>query len=465
MPTRQILDRLILSGKSCNLRMIRPMIRDKFRSSDRYIEGVTQIIFQPEYAKRATSVGACQAEEIRHSGYDPKSAVDRLRRGANYVHFDVDNLFFSLPCSFRLKDSNNELADEVFTWNQPFNQLDESPYGKARSQPEWIEHIQRSTRVFRVDYATDDGKYWGTFDLPRRPAPSRNAASIGGGQVEVGEYQRLVELRPAGQQLPVGSDDDGVTVEDKLVLAADHVDVREHGPGFAGPPLAQLKPHIVLVPLVRRGVRHHQQPGPGRSRHRHRAAVLPQVLADGNGDVHRLAALGRKPEYRQRAAGHEVAELVEYAVVGQVMLCGGDRHLAAVQHGGRVQRRARRHANSRLLASAAVQVTGDDRDAVQSLPGELPGEVMQRANRSIHERPAQRQVLDWIAGQHHFGEDDDPGALLGGPHRPFEHLIAIARQVPYGGVDLSEPYPKLRHQPSLCAVAEPAACQRGPQSR
>ena len=93
----EILDRLILSGKSCNLRMIRPMIRDKFRSSDRYIEGVTQIIFQPEYAKRATSVGACQAEEIRHSGYDPKSAVDRLRRGANYVHFDVDNLFFSLP--------------------------------------------------------------------------------------------------------------------------------------------------------------------------------------------------------------------------------------------------------------------------------------------------------------------------------------------------------------------------------
>jgi hypothetical protein len=163
--SRQILDRLILSGKSCNLRMIRPMIRDRFRSSDRYIEGVTQIIFQPEYAKRATSVGACQAEEIRHSGYDPKSAVDRLRRGANYVHFDVDNLFFSLPCSFRLKDSNNELADEVFTWNQPFTQLDESAFGKARSQPEWIEHIQRSTRVFRVDYATDDGKYWGTFDL------------------------------------------------------------------------------------------------------------------------------------------------------------------------------------------------------------------------------------------------------------------------------------------------------------
>src|SRR5262249_39772127 len=106
-------------------------------------------------------------------------------RGANYVHFDVDNLFFSLPCSFRLKDSNNELADEVFTWNQPFTQRDESPYGKARSQPEWIEHIQRSTRVFRVDYATDDGKYWGTFDL------GDPAEELGR---PVGERQRELEV-------------------------------------------------------------------------------------------------------------------------------------------------------------------------------------------------------------------------------------------------------------------------------
>src|SRR5262249_49585483 len=151
----------------------------------RYVEGVTQIIFQPDYAKRATSVGACQAEEIRHSGYDPKSAVDRLRRGANYVHFDVDNLFFSLPCSFRLKDSNNELADEIFTWNQPFTQLDESSFGKARSHPEWIEHIQRSTRVFRVDYATDDGKYWGTFDL------GDLAEEVG---IPVDELQRQLEV-------------------------------------------------------------------------------------------------------------------------------------------------------------------------------------------------------------------------------------------------------------------------------
>ena len=60
----------------------------------RDIEGVTQIIFQPEYAKRATSVGACQAEEIRHSGYDPKSAVDRLRRGA------TTSISTSITCSF-----------------------------------------------------------------------------------------------------------------------------------------------------------------------------------------------------------------------------------------------------------------------------------------------------------------------------------------------------------------------------
>src|SRR5262249_25269059 len=51
--------------------------------------------------------------------------------------------------------------------------------------PEWIEHIQRSSRVFRVDYATDDGKYWGTFDL------GDLAEEVG---IPVDELQRQLEV-------------------------------------------------------------------------------------------------------------------------------------------------------------------------------------------------------------------------------------------------------------------------------
>ena len=92
--SRQILDRLILSGKSCNLRMIRPMIRDKFRSSDRYIEGVTQIIFQPEYAKRATRSAPVR---LRRSGIP--DMIPRARSIA-FAGARITSISTSITCSF-----------------------------------------------------------------------------------------------------------------------------------------------------------------------------------------------------------------------------------------------------------------------------------------------------------------------------------------------------------------------------
>ncbi len=171
-----------------------------------------------------------------------------------------------------------------------------------------------------------------------RALAARGQRGVGGGQVEVGHHQGLVELRPAGQQVTGRRHDDRVAVEDQLVLAADKVRVREHGAGFGRAPLAQRQPRVVLVPLVRRRVRHHQQARAGGPGDCDRPAVLPQVLADRDRDVDRLAALGRQPEHRQRVAGQEVAELVEDAVVGQVVFGRRDRDVAAVQHRGRVQR-------------------------------------------------------------------------------------------------------------------------------
>ena len=89
-------------------------------------------------------------------------------------------------------------------------------------------------------------------------------------------------------------------------------------------------------------------PAPARTGRGHPAAVLPQVLADGEGDVDAVDA-----DDGQRLAGHEVAELVEDAVVGQVVLGEGQRHLAAVQHGGGVLRGAGRAGRSAALARSA----------------------------------------------------------------------------------------------------------------
>ena len=170
----------------------------------------------------------------------------------------------------------------------------------------------------------------------RRPAASRSVTTSASSN-----------CGPAGQQRARRVHDDRVAVEDQLVLAADLVGVGQRGARLPGPALAQLQPVVVLALLVGRGVGHHQQPGPGPGADRHRAAVLPQVLADGDGHVHRLAARGGQPEHRHRVAGHEVAELVEHAVVGQVVLGRGDRHLAAVQQRRGVLRGAGRQPDPR----------------------------------------------------------------------------------------------------------------------
>jgi hypothetical protein len=160
--------------------------------------------------------------------------------------------------------------------------------------------------------------------------------------LEVDDHEALLPARGAGEQPPVGVDDEGVAVEDELVLAADAVDVHERGAGLHGAAGGELAAHVVLAPLVRRAVDADDEPGAGGCRDVHRSALLPQVLADDGDDVHPV-----QPHDRQPVAAHEVAELVEDAVVRQVVLGVAADDPAAVQHGRRVLRLACRTAQRR----------------------------------------------------------------------------------------------------------------------
>jgi hypothetical protein len=132
----------------------------------------------------------------------------------------------------------------------------------------------------------------------------------GGRQLQVDDQQLLLELGGARDLPAVGTHHDRVAIEDELVLTADHVDVRERRVALAGAAGAELEARVVLGPLERRGVDHQQQPGLGGGRHRGRP-VLPDVLADGYRDVDAVDL-----DDLQRVAWHEVAVLVEDAVVG-----------------------------------------------------------------------------------------------------------------------------------------------------
>ena len=55
---------------------------------------------ESDYAKLATSLGACWARSNHGLANRPEGAIERLREGRNEFRIIVDNLFFNLPCAF-----------------------------------------------------------------------------------------------------------------------------------------------------------------------------------------------------------------------------------------------------------------------------------------------------------------------------------------------------------------------------
>ncbi len=242
------------------------------------------------------------------------------------------------------------------------------------------------------------------------------------------------ELRRPGQHRPVRRDDHRVALEDQLVLTTDHVDVRDGGAGLGGPPAHHRKPQVVLVQLVRRAVDVDHQPDPGPPGGGERPPGLPQVLADGQCHVHPA-----QPDHGEHVAGHEVAVLVEDAVVGQMVLEVGGDHLAAMQQRGGVARSpARLGFRADLRRPVSVQVAHHDRQVTEAVGGQIGGEPGECRLGGGHEGPPEDQILHRVTGQHHLREQDQLGTGGGGPAGPGADETGVAGEVTDTGVDLAQ---------------------------
>lgn len=159
----QMLDRLVLSGRSCHLGMVRDLLEQEMLLCRHYASGGTDVVFEPEYAKQATSVGACRAENLWGASISGEGWDEHLRAGINDIHIEIRNLFYFLPCSFHLRDVDMRLVDEVFRAHERLRQLDDTPFGKIRS-PDWRPPQPRGD-LYRIDYIGDTGRHWGTLNL------------------------------------------------------------------------------------------------------------------------------------------------------------------------------------------------------------------------------------------------------------------------------------------------------------
>ncbi len=252
--------------------------------------------------------------------------------------------------------------------------------------------------------------------------------------VDVDDEQRRLELRRTCQHGAVGGDDEGVAVEDELVLPADQVHVGQHRAGLAGPLLAEGEAHVVLVSLVGRGVQHGEHgrarlAGPGDG-----AAVLPQVLADGDGHIDAVDGHDERG-----VAGHEVAGLVEHAVVGEVVLDVAGEDLAVADDGCRVDRCATRSAGrERTVLVEVVEVADEAGDVAVPVGLQAQGQVEHRVAGGLLEGRPQGEVLHGVPGEHELREDDEPGALGRGVGRAGADERGVAGEIPHGRVDLGE---------------------------
>jgi hypothetical protein len=159
-PPPEQVDWLILSGKTCNLDLVKQESYQQFSKSRYFVWNPERITFVPEHTKLATSAGACYAEKLRRLIFDPKESKDLLRRGANQLDIKVKNLFYYLPCAFELKTQDRLLP--IFEAGQELYQLNpHEAVAKVRSD-RWM-GMPLSIYLFRKDFEEMKPQLWGSY--------------------------------------------------------------------------------------------------------------------------------------------------------------------------------------------------------------------------------------------------------------------------------------------------------------
>jgi hypothetical protein len=157
---KEPLDWLILSGQTCNLDLVKHTIKQEFNSSKEFSWNSARITFVPEYAKLATSIGACYAFKLQQYSYDPIGAKSKLKNGDSELFIQVKNLLYTLPCFF--KRVNQGVPETIFKPSKRLYILDETAVAKARS--EWFP-VQATISVLRQDFEKMTEVLWAEFNF------------------------------------------------------------------------------------------------------------------------------------------------------------------------------------------------------------------------------------------------------------------------------------------------------------
>ncbi|HRU50820.1 MAG TPA: hypothetical protein P5543_01345 [Planctomycetota bacterium] len=160
------LDRLILSGLSCNLKIVQHIARDMFFKSEGLFDfNLANVVFDPALAKTSVAMGACIGRYLQSIRLDPLHEKTRqmLREGYDQVELVVENLFTHLAC--RLVYDSLVAMVEIFDHGQELNRksfVDGKPV--ARTPMHDLRPVQEKFWIYRLDFEGATPQYLGLIN-------------------------------------------------------------------------------------------------------------------------------------------------------------------------------------------------------------------------------------------------------------------------------------------------------------
>ncbi|HON45031.1 MAG TPA: hypothetical protein PLR86_06780, partial [Planctomycetota bacterium] len=163
---RDRIDRLILSGQSCNMQCVQVVANEVFRESEGVFDyDPANVRFDRDSAKTSVSLGACVGRYLESVRIDPfnEKTKQMLRDGYDQIELVIENLFTYLSCRLAydslvamvtIFDQGHELNLRSYTDRRPV----------ARTSIHNLRPVQEKFWIYRIDFEGAEPQYLGLIN-------------------------------------------------------------------------------------------------------------------------------------------------------------------------------------------------------------------------------------------------------------------------------------------------------------
>ncbi len=163
---RDRVDRLILAGLSCNMKVVQEVAEQVFRDSDGIFDyDPANVRFDRDSAKTSVALGACIGRYMESVRIDPFNEKTRqmLRDGYDQIELVIENLFSYLAC--RIAYDSLVAMVPIFEQGQELNV--KSYWDRravARTSIKELRPVQEKFWIYRIDFPGAEPQYLGLIN-------------------------------------------------------------------------------------------------------------------------------------------------------------------------------------------------------------------------------------------------------------------------------------------------------------